>query len=364
MKKTLLLLPVIALAACDKPTSTADLTCDLDKNWQRDNVEYAIDADGHFIDTHNTKIDVRVVTYEDYANVTVDKITTRFEKVQEEKNDGEFGRVALTYKGNFPGSERTALLSVYGDITNKQILQYDVIFLGRKAGKHTLAHSCYPVKEEYKGKSWSCAVPFNHHYKMPNRIEKCITEIVENVFCENEECTKLSIHGEGKTRSLSQQEALGLSSNWDYSNMKLYQNDGKLEEYEKDACDLLERVKQFIYDNDLDNHKYKALDQAITDACGFDCRPGIATGEMGDFLVSVPETEELRKIANGQKNAKFLSVFNPNSYAKPGYCLINIIPYSTREQMGTPDNDCNYRIYCGAPEHMNYDEFYAVEVCN
>ena len=146
--------------------------------------------------------------------------------------------------------------------------------------------------------------------------------------------------------------------------MKYYRNDGKLEEHEKDACDVLERVKQFIYDNDLDNHKYKALDQAITDACGFDCRPGVATGEMGDFLVSVPETEELRKIANSQKDAKFLSVFNPNTYAKAGYCLINIIPYSTREKMGDPDNNCNYRIYCGAQEFMNYDEFYAVEVCH
>ena len=55
MKKILLLLPVLALTACDKPTSNADLTCDLDKNWQRDNVEYTTDADGHFIDAHNTK---------------------------------------------------------------------------------------------------------------------------------------------------------------------------------------------------------------------------------------------------------------------------------------------------------------------
>lgn len=363
MKKTLLLLPVLALAACDKPTSTADLTCDLDKNWQRDNVEYAIDAEGHFTDTHDTKIDVRVVTYEDYADVTVDKITTKFEKVQEEKDRGEFGHVALTYKGNFPGSERTALLSVYGDITNKQILQYDVIFLGKKAGKHTVAHSCYPVKEEYKGKSWSSAVPFNHHYKMPNKTEKCITEIVNKVICNSDKCDRLILSNE-KNKTLSQEEALMLSKNWNYNDMKYYRNDGKLEEHEKDACEVLERIKQFIIDNDLDNHKYKAINQAITDVCGFDCRPGVATGEMGDFLVSVPETEELRKIANSQKDAKFLSVFNPNTYAKAGYCLINIIPYSTREKMGDPDNDCNYRIYCGAPEFMNYDEFYAVEVCN
>lgn len=362
MKKALILLPVIALTACDKPTSTADLTCDLDKNWQRDNVEYAVDAEGHFTNTHDTKIDVRVVTYEDYADVTVDKITTKFEKVQEEKNRGEFGHVALTYKGNFPGSERTALLSVYGDITNKQILQYDVIFLGKKAGKHTVAHSCYPVKEEYKGKSWSSAVPFNHHYKMPNKTEKCITEIVNKVICNSDKCDRLILSDE-KSKPLSQEEALLLSKNWNYNDMKYYRNDGKLEEHEKDACEVLERIKQFVIDNGLDNHDYKAIQKAMDD-CGDECRPVLVTGEMGDFLIKLPATDELRKIANKQKNAKFLSVFNPNSYAKTGYCLINIIPYSTMEKMGDPDNDCNYRIYCGAPEFMNYDEFYAVEVCH
>ena len=359
MKKFLLLLPVLALAACDKPTSTADLTCNLDKNWQRDNIEYTI----YTKDPYGTEIDVRVVTYEDYADVTVDKITTKFEKVREEKHRGEFGYVTLTYKGNFPGSERTALLSVYGDIANKQILKYYFIFLGKTVGNLTVKHSCHPVKEEYCDEFWNCAVPFNHHYKMPNKTEKCITEIVDKVLCNSDKCDRL-ILSDKKNKTLSQEEALLLSKNWNYNDMKYYRNDGKLEEHEKDACEVLERIKQFIIDNDLDNHKYKAIDQAITDVCGFDCRPGVATGEMGDFLVSVPETEELRKIANSQKDAKFLSVFNPNTYAKAGYCLINIIPYSTREKMGDPDNDCNYRIYCGAPEFMNYDEFYAVEVCN
>ena len=363
MKKILLLLPVLALTACDKPTSNADLTCDLDKNWQRDNVEYTTDADGHFIDAHNTKKDVSVVTYEDYADITVDGITRRFERVVERKDRGEFGYVNITYKGNFPGSERTALLSVYGDITNKQILQYDVIFLGKKAGKYTVQHSCIPVKEEYKGEYWQSKVPFHHNYKMPNKTEKCITEIVDKLFCLNEECNKLSLRIGVKSKVLSQEEAFSLSTNWDYSNMKFYQNDGKLEEHEKDACEVIDRINKFIYDNDLDSHRFKAIQKAMDD-CGDECRPVLATGEMGDFLIQLPETEELRKIANGQKNAKFLSVFNPNQYTKAGYCLVNVVPYNTMKQMGTLDDYCHYRIYCGAPEFMNYDEFYAVEVCD
>jgi hypothetical protein len=370
MKKILLLLP-LALAACDRPTSTTNLTCSVDKYWQRSNALYLNNAYYDPAARDDVDVNVTVTTYDDYAKVTVNGITTTFEKVSESKDYGEFGYIDITYKGNFPDSERTALLSIYADITKREILNYNLAFIGQKVknsnGKETsMSFSCSPIKQEYKGKSWSSAVPFNHNYKMPNKIEQCITDICKIVYCGNEECTKLVILNDnnGKQTPLSPSDALSLSKNWNYSDMKFYRNDGKLEAHEKDACEVLDRLNKFIANNDLFFDAYNALDQAITDVCGFDCRPGIATGEMGDFLVSVPETEELRKIANSQKNAKFLSVFNPNSYSKQGYCLINIIPYSTMEKMGTPNNDCNYRIYCGAPEFMNYDEFYAVEVCH
>ncbi len=99
------------------------------------------------------------------------------------------------------------------------------------------------------------------------------------------------------------------------------------------------------------------------DACGDECATVLTTGKLGDFLIRIPENDDLRKIASGEKTAKFLSTFNPNSYARAGYCLINIIPLSTFQELGAPDNNCHYRIYCGAPEYMNYDEYYAVEVC-
>lgn len=368
MKKALLLVPVLALAACDKPTSTADLTCTVDKYWQISNALYLNDSYYEYGKDNEAKVDVKVVTYDDYAYVTADGITRKFERVSERKDRGEFGYVGIIYKGNFPGSERTALLDIYANITTKQILQYTLTFIGQKTKNEqgrefSVGHSCYPVKENDKGDSWSSKVAFNHHYKMPNKTERCITGIVEKVFCENEECTKLSVFEEGKTRALSQQEALALSSNWNYKNMKYYRNDGKLEEHEKDACEVLERVNKFIDDNDIGARAYHTIQQAMDD-CGDDCSAVIAKGEMGDFLIQLPETEELRKIANKKKNAKFLSVFNPNSYTKTGYCLVNVVPYNTMKQMGTPDNNCHYRIYCGAPEYMNYDEFYAVEVCN
>jgi len=361
-------LTVIALAACDKPTSTAELTCNFDKYWQNGNSIYLQNSYGDF-NLHDTAVDVKVVTYDNYAKVTADNITTIFEKVAESRYKGEFGRIGIEYKGNFPGSSRTAILSLYADITDKKILQYDVVFIGQKEmhdGKEfSVGHSCYPTKENFKGETWSAAVPFYHHYKMPNKIEQCIQNIVQNVYCENEKCTQLYIYNEknGRRITLSQEQALSISKNWDYSNMKLYQNDGKLESHEKDACNVSEKLNKFMKDNNMGANDFIVIQRSMQN-CGEDCGKVIANGEMGDFLIQLPETEELRKIANKQKTAKFLSTKNPNQYAKAGYCLVNIIPYNTMEKMNMPDNTCNYRIYCGAPEFMDYDEFYAVEACN
>ena len=91
--------------------------------------------------------------------------------------------------------------------------------------------------------------------------------------------------------------------------------------------------------------------------------PIIATGTMGDFMIKIPETKALKKIANKTKNSKFLSVENPNAMSEDGYCLINTIPLNAWEKLGSPNNTCHYRIYCGHLDFMDYDKMYAVEVC-
>lgn len=111
-----------------------------------------------------------------------------------------------------------------------------------------------------------------------------------------------------------------------------------------------------------DLQDYKNLQQAMND-CGYECRPVIAEGEYGDFLIRMPETDVLREIASKEKYAKFLSTENPKQYARDGYCLVNIIPANTMEQLGWENKNCPYRIYCGAPELMDYDQYYAVVVC-
>lgn len=372
MKNLTLLLSGLVLAACDQPTSTAELSCDMDKYWQRVNVLY---LQGSYTDNEprDIKVNVKVTTYDNYATVTFDDITTNFEKVAEEKHYGEFGKVYITYKGNFPGSERTALLGVYGDIANKKIIQYNITFVGEKK-KHGekefgIQRSCTPIKEEYKGERWSVAVPFNHNYKMPNKTEKCINDIVETVYCisqnEDETCDRLMVYSRsGKTLDLTPKDALSISANWDYENMKLYNNDGKLEEHEKDACEVLDRLNKFIHDTGLDSDRseqYITLQREMV-ACD-DCGRVIATGDGGDFLIRLPQTNALYNITRAEKNAKFLSIENPKQYAESGYCLVNVVPYNTVEKLGIPSNTCHYRIYCGASENMDYDQYYAVEVC-
>ncbi len=358
MKKFLpLLLSTLVLAACDKPTSTSNLTCNVDKGWRYDRLYI---SNNYYDFSQQENIDVKFVTYNNYAKVTVDNITTTFEKVAERKDNGEFGYVSITYKGNFPGSERTALLSIYADITKKLVLSYNFSFIGQKMrldnGKEMSVGLSCDTRDNVQ-------VTFNHNYKMPNKVEKCITDICNKVYCGDEKCSYLYILNEanGKQIQLSQQDALSLSKNWDYSNMKVYQNDGKLEAHEKDACSVLTRINKFIQDKDLFFDAYKEIQNAI-DHCD-NCDKILTTGKSGDFLHIIPETPELLKIANKQKNSKFVSIFNPNSYAKPGYCLVNVVPYKTLKTLGAETSGCNYRIYCGAPEYMNYDEFYAVEVC-
>ncbi len=46
---------------------------------------------------------------------------------------------------------------------------------------------------------------------------------------------------------LSQEDALKISKNWNYDDIKLYNNDDNvIQDYERDACDVLKRLNEFI----------------------------------------------------------------------------------------------------------------------
>ncbi len=96
--------------------------------------------------------------------------------------------------------------------------------------------------------------------------------------------------------------------------------------------------------------------------CGEECDTVLTTGNQGDFLIRLPESDALRKVANRTKKNKFLSVY-PSDYAKAGYCLLNVIPHNTMEKLDGVNKDCYYRLYCGAPEFIDGAQGYAIEIC-
>ena len=87
-----------------------------------------------------------------------------------------------------------------------------------------------------------------------------------------------------------------------------------------------------------------------------------AIGQQGDYIITLPATETLTAIGNKARTVAFLSVENPAQYVAEGQCLLNIIPDKVMADMGTPENKCNFRLFCGTAEQAT-GEAYAVEVC-
>jgi len=52
---------------------------------------------------------------------------------------------------------------------------------------------------------------------------------------------------------LDQEDALLISTNWNYDDLKLYNNDDQqIQDYEKDACEVLKRLEKFIKNNSVE----------------------------------------------------------------------------------------------------------------
>lgn len=90
----------------------------------------------------------------------------------------------------------------------------------------------------------------------------------------------------------------------------------------------------------------------------------LSLGAQGDYIIALPATDALLEIAAKQKTVAFMSVSDGAQYVADGTCLLNIIPDNTMQMMGTPENKCNFRLFCGTADDMNNNQFYAVEVCS
>lgn len=146
MKKLLLVLPILVLAACDKPTSNTELTCKLDLNWQNNvPIHFVNDAQMAFTETN-----INLQTFKNYVKITVDGITTKFEKIIER----QYGNTQDTsYKGNLPGSIRTAVLTISKNTQTNKIFDYTIEFVGLQIIEEhgndvTLNFQCSPTTNQ------------------------------------------------------------------------------------------------------------------------------------------------------------------------------------------------------------------------
>jgi hypothetical protein len=89
----------------------------------------------------------------------------------------------------------------------------------------------------------------------------------------------------------------------------------------------------------------------------------IAQGKLGDFIVRISGTDQIRSIMKKKKDTRFLSVEAPEKYISDGYCLLNVVPRDTIKAQGIPAADCSYRLFCGAESDMETEEMYAIELC-
>jgi hypothetical protein len=103
----------------------------------------------------------------------------------------------------------------------------------------------------------ACKEDTNKHAKVSAdekvKIEACIDEICKKIFCagscaNDSDFAGLGVIGKDGFVTLTAEQAIKISPKWDYNNPKFYQNnaDGILFDYEKDACETLERLNRFI----------------------------------------------------------------------------------------------------------------------
>lgn len=147
MKKLLILLPIIALTACDRPKHTLDLTCELDLEWQNNFPIHLNTKPSGEYDITFTNVKINLQLFDNYAKLTLDDITTTLEKVKEKT----YGNIKDTsYKGNFPGSQRTAFFTISQNISSNKMFDYNIEFVGTQIIEEhgdnvALSFFCEPV---------------------------------------------------------------------------------------------------------------------------------------------------------------------------------------------------------------------------
>lgn len=241
MKRLFVLPLLLGLAACDKPTSQVELDC------------------GRAYQNSETKVSAK--TYKDKAIIKVNGGEEIILKAKEAEDDyHSISRETFEYEGVIPETNEKVEFDFSLDKAEGIIEYYGINF------EKTDSHWNCNVRNKFQGK-----------YNKPSKEALCIEEITRKVFLESDKDVepgqqkklfldkninefagnRHSVKFHSEKVIIPQEDALAISKNWDYNNMKLYSNeDEKIEDHEKDACEVAKKLDQYIKSKGLDKTTY------------------------------------------------------------------------------------------------------------
>ncbi len=82
-------------------------------------------------------------------------------------------------------------------------------------------------------------------------ITECIGGIISLTYYDKSKITISCDEHKTVAYTLNDKEALSISTNWNYNNIKTYNSDDQIEEHEKDACEALKKLTEFMTDKKL-----------------------------------------------------------------------------------------------------------------
>lgn len=245
MRKLSILSVLLALTACDKPLQTVTLVCPSNQ-------------------TTRTETIIKAKFYKDYAMVTMDGETLKWNKIADTQ-----WSIFEAYQSYAKPTQQNDADQIKLSVIANTDLEYAKNF-----------------SLENNNTGYSCAVftQYKTQYKKPSRIEKCIQKISNNVLIERDsqgqfkglQIIAANVHQyPSKTNqttvkfykeyhSIPAADAIKLSPNWDYANPKMYNNNMNTrepQEYEKDACETWARVEEYIRINGLQAKKTVFTDE-------------------------------------------------------------------------------------------------------
>ncbi len=235
MKKLLILPVVLGLAACDRPISETDLVCNAWNSDTRTEAEY--------------NLAVRV--YDNYALMSID--------------GGAYKNLPLVEESKYTSM---VMLEFYDG-------QYGLgVHINRKGAFVSDFSLTHPAYQKNYGISCDAKVPFNSKkYPAPTAEEECVKFITNTVYLKDEKdlsaglaiavsvneypsrAEQSSVRFYEEYVDIPADDAKYLSPNWDYSNMKLYDERDGIQEHEMDACGVRMRLQRYMATKGLDKLK-------------------------------------------------------------------------------------------------------------